>query len=54
MCPNRCIDACIPDRWILTPDSNSGEIQRAFAVLSQAAIRTSQGAQVVQFSGFSN
>ena len=31
-----------------------GSVSGAFAVFSQSAIRTSQGAQVVQFGGFSN
>jgi hypothetical protein len=42
----------IPDRWILTPGNSASEIRRAFAVFSQSAIRTSQGA--AQLGGFSN
>jgi hypothetical protein len=41
----------IPDRWILTPGNSASEIRRAFAVFSQSAIKTSQGAQL---GGFSN
>jgi len=44
----------IPDRWVLTPGNSTSEIRRAFAVFSQSAIRTSQGAQVAQLGGFSN
>jgi hypothetical protein len=44
----------IPDRWVLTPGNSAGEIRRAFAVFSQSAIRTSQGAQLTQLGGFSN
>ncbi|HEY0192331.1 MAG TPA: hypothetical protein VGC42_14525 [Kofleriaceae bacterium] len=42
----------IPDRWILTPGNSASEIRRAFAVFSQSAIRTSQGA--AQLGGFAN
>jgi hypothetical protein len=41
----------IPERWILTPGNSASEIRRAFAVFSQSAIRSSQGAQL---GGFSN
>lgn len=33
----------IDDRWILTPGSSPSEIRAAFRVISQTAIRTSQG-----------
>lgn len=42
----------IPDRWILTPGNSASEIRKAFAVFSQSAIRTSQGA--AQLGGFAN
>ena len=38
--------------WILTPGNSASEIRRAFAVFSQSAIRTSQGA--MQLGGFGN
>lgn len=41
----------IPSRWVLTPGNSASEIRRAFAVFSQSAIRTSQGAQL---GGFGN
>jgi len=41
----------IPDRWILTPGNSASEVRRAFAVFSQSAICTSQGAQL---GGFGN
>jgi len=34
----------IEDRWILTPNSESGEIRKAFRMFSQSAIRASQHA----------
>lgn len=37
-------DMGIPDNWILTPGNTPGEIRRAFAVVSQSAVRASQTA----------
>ncbi len=37
-------DMGIDDKWVLTPGNNSSEIRRAFAVVSQSAVRASQGA----------
>ncbi len=34
----------IPDRWILTANSNPSEIRKAFQVFSQSAVRASQSA----------
>jgi len=34
----------IPDQWILTPGNNASAIRQAFAVVSQSAVRASQGA----------
>jgi hypothetical protein len=34
----------IQDQWILTPKNNPSEIRRAFAMVSQSAVRASQGA----------
>ena len=36
-------DMGIEDRWILTPGASAQEIRRAFAVVSQSAVRASQG-----------
>jgi hypothetical protein len=33
----------IDDRWILTPGNTKGEIRQAFRLVSQTAVRTSQG-----------
>ncbi|HEY8130853.1 MAG TPA: hypothetical protein VII12_03100 [Thermoanaerobaculia bacterium] len=33
----------IEDRWILTPGTSKGDIRAAFRVISQTAVRTSQG-----------
>ncbi|OGJ56245.1 hypothetical protein A2635_03385 [Candidatus Peribacteria bacterium RIFCSPHIGHO2_01_FULL_51_9] len=38
-------DMGIRDQWILTPKNTSSEIRRAFNVVSQSAVRASQGAQ---------
>ena len=37
-------DMGIPDEWILTPGNTPSEIRRAFAVVSQSAVRASQAA----------
>lgn len=37
-------DMGISDKWILTPGNNQSEIRQAFAVVSQSAVRASQGA----------
>jgi hypothetical protein len=34
----------IEDKWILTPGNSKSEIRKAFAVVSQSAVRASQGA----------
>ncbi|HVO86739.1 MAG TPA: hypothetical protein VMT23_03410 [Candidatus Binatia bacterium] len=37
-------DMGIPDTWILTPGNSPSEIRKAFAVVSQSAVRASQSA----------
>lgn len=37
-------DMGIPDQWVLTPGNTPSEIRRAFAVVSQSAVRASQSA----------
>ncbi len=37
-------DMGIPDQWILTPQNSPSEIRKAFLMLSQSAVRASQGA----------
>jgi len=40
----------IEDRWILTPGADKKDIRAAFRVVSQAAVRTSQGATAGGFA----
>jgi hypothetical protein len=47
----------IPDNWVLTPKNTPSEIRKAFALVSQSAVRASQGAQAFSqaaMGGFAN
>lgn len=51
-------DMGIRDEWILTPKNTPSEIRRAFAIVSQSAVRASQatggGFSQVALGGFGN